>query len=84
VADAAYPGWTARVDGQPAPLLTANLMLRGVALPAGAHEITLEYRPASWQLGRLVSLMALASCFVLLALTVYPKTGPSDAGTVLG
>jgi hypothetical protein len=34
IADAAYPGWQATVDGRPVPLLTTNLMFRGVALAA--------------------------------------------------
>ncbi|RMF01482.1 MAG: hypothetical protein D6768_10550 [Chloroflexi bacterium] len=43
-----YPGWTAVVDGAPVPVARVDGLLRGVYLPnAGAHNISLEYRPAS-------------------------------------
>ena len=36
-------GWTAKVDGQPAALLHANTAFMGLELPAGEHEIQLQY-----------------------------------------
>lgn len=44
----AYPGWSASIDGQPAPLLRANYAFRGVALPPGRHVVELRFvsRPA--------------------------------------
>src|SRR5207247_11162555 len=37
-------GWSATVDGQPAPVLRADYFLQGVPIPAGTHEICLTYR----------------------------------------
>ena len=37
-------GWSATVDGQPAPVLRADYFLQGVPIPAGTHEIRLTYR----------------------------------------
>jgi hypothetical protein len=37
-------GWSATVDGEPAPVLRADYLLQGVPVPAGRHEIRLEYR----------------------------------------
>jgi hypothetical protein len=58
--DASYPGWEARVDGRPRPLLVADYVLRAVALEAGAHEIEFVFRPVSYRVGAAVSLAALA------------------------
>jgi hypothetical protein len=52
VVDTYYPGWVAEVDGEPSELLRANLAFRAVALPeAGAHTVTLAYRPESVRTG---------------------------------
>ncbi|HMA34759.1 MAG TPA: YfhO family protein, partial [Chloroflexia bacterium] len=59
LADQAFPGWEARVDGQPAPIVTADQALRGVYLPAGAHEVQFDYRPLSFAWGLGISLSVL-------------------------
>jgi len=45
------PGWTASVDGAPAPVLRANGKHRAVPVPAGAHDVRLEYRPPGLRAG---------------------------------
>lgn len=57
--DSWYPGWEARVNGQPAPIYRANLIFRAVPIEAGTHTITFEYRPRSLVLGASISAMSL-------------------------
>lgn len=61
-----YPGWEARVDGAPAPLIRANVLLQGVPVGSGDHRVVLEYRLSPWP--GLVSLAALGICLAALAL----------------
>jgi hypothetical protein len=42
---AIYPGWTARVDGEPAPLLVADAAATAIPLPEVAGNVTLDYVP---------------------------------------
>ncbi len=43
--DVWHPSWTARLDGEPAPILRANVMFRAVAVPAGRHEVRFSFQP---------------------------------------
>ena len=55
LADAWFPGWTATLDGTPAPVLRANYLVRAVAVPAGRHEVVFSYDPPGYATGRTVS-----------------------------
>ena len=63
------PGWSARVDGQRAPVLRANVGLRAVPVPAGAHVVDLVYRPLSVTAG-----LALSAVSLLLAALAVSRT----------
>jgi hypothetical protein len=40
-----YPGWNAWIDEQPTRILSVDLAMRGVVVPAGAHQLRMEFRP---------------------------------------
>ena len=65
--EVAYPGWRAAIDGQAAPLLTADYTFRAVRVPAGRHEVRLVFDPPLWSAGWLVAALTAALAAVLLA-----------------
>ncbi|MCY4112568.1 MAG: hypothetical protein OXG33_01340 [Chloroflexi bacterium] len=65
------PGWSAEVNGRPAEILTVNLVARGLALPAGAHEISMRFEPPGFAAGVVASLVATGLLAPLLALSVW-------------
>ncbi|WP_435021624.1 hypothetical protein TA3x_002474 [Tundrisphaera sp. TA3] len=56
LADIFYPGWKLTIDGQPAPILRANRIMRGAAVPSGRHRLVYTYEPGSFRVGCLISL----------------------------
>ena len=55
-----YPGWKAFDNGREKEVLRVNYLLRGIFLEAGDHTVVFRFQPASYEIGRLVSLAALA------------------------
>jgi hypothetical protein len=66
LADQAFPGWTATVDGATTPLYLADHALRGVYVPAGRHSVRFSYEPLSFWLGAVLTGLALLISGVLL------------------
>lgn len=71
LSDAYYPGWQARIDGEPVEIFPAYHAFRGVVIPAGAHRVEFEYQPGSFHVGLMFSLAAMAvsivGCAVIIA-----------------
>ncbi|MGI9589893.1 MAG: hypothetical protein ACR2P8_00890 [Myxococcota bacterium] len=76
--DLHYPGWRARIDGEPAPLLRTNYLFRGVAVPAGSHRLEFVYRPSSFVLG--AALSGVGALALLLLLLAAPGRGRRSPG----
>ena len=67
-----YPGWRAYLDGQSVGVLRVDYALRGVAVPAGAHEVRFVYVPKSVIIGLLVSAFA-ALALILWWMRLLPE-----------
>jgi hypothetical protein len=64
MAQSYYHCWRASVDGKGVPLFCANGGFQAVEVPAGKHEVLLEYKDRAFQLGCAISLAALLLCAV--------------------
>ncbi len=64
LSDTFYPGWNVLVDGEKREILQTNMMMRGVFLKAGEHEVVFEFHSRSFMWGLVFSGVML----VLLAL----------------
>lgn len=60
LADNAFPGWSARVNGVKSPILRAWLTFRAVAVPAGKSKIVFRYRSARLALAVWLACLAAA------------------------
>lgn len=67
LADTFDPGWSATVDGRPAPVRPAQVTFRAVYLPGGSHRVVFTYRPAGFLPGLILTGFGLAIAVVLLA-----------------
>ena len=67
---AAYPGWTATVDGRPAEILRADHAIQAVAIPAGRHTVVFSFDPWSIKVGMLLT--GIAASLLLTVLLAVP------------
>jgi hypothetical protein len=62
-----YPaGWKSYIDGKESNYFRTDYVLRGMAIPAGEHEIKFRFEPASYIVGNKISLVS-SLLFVLLS-----------------
>jgi len=69
LADMMAPGWQVEVDGQSRPLLTADLVLRAVALEAGSHTVRFTYHDPAVRKGLTLTVIG---GILILALLIGP------------
>jgi uncharacterized membrane protein YfhO len=67
VTDAWAPGWHARLGGKELKVQRVDYLFRGVVVPPGTHIVEFTYRPLSWRIGWIISLVALIALVGTLA-----------------
>jgi hypothetical protein len=76
------PNWRVLVDGQPAPLLRCNFIMRGVFLEPGEHTVEFQFRPPVDAL--YVSLAAIALGLILVGFACVDARRPPASATTSG
>ncbi len=71
--DAQYPGWKATIDGRPTTIYEADILFRGVLIPAGEHRVEFTFEPETYTNGRIISLAGLSLWLVLVLVAFWPK-----------
>jgi uncharacterized membrane protein YfhO len=65
-----YPGWSVTIDGAAAEHGRVNYVLRALRVPAGEHEVRMEFRPASVETTDSIAFLAIGFIHGLLLLAV--------------
>lgn len=60
LSDTMYPGWKAYIDGVEKPVYYTNLIMRGVYLTAGEHQVQFRFEPKLLMVGRAISTITMA------------------------
>jgi len=63
--DVWYPGWKASIDGESVEIYRADYIFRAVPVSSGQHEISFEYRPLSFTIGIIFSMIGLLVIILL-------------------
>ena len=71
--DAYHSGWQATVDDRPAVIEPAHYAYRAVKVDTGTHTIRMTFSPSSWQLGRILSVLAVVVTVLALALLILRR-----------
>jgi hypothetical protein len=68
-----YPGWTVTIDGTEATLGRVNYVLRALRVPAGEHEIKMEFRPSSVSTTTSIAFIAIGVILAFLLLAIWAE-----------
>jgi uncharacterized membrane protein YfhO len=64
-------GWKAFIDGKEVPIIKTNYVLRGLAVPAGAHKIEFRFEPASYIMGTRITSISQIILVVVFIIALY-------------
>lgn len=78
-----YPkGWKAFIDGKETEIYRLNYLFRGIVVPAGQHKVEMRFEPASYVLGKNLSLGA--NIFLLLSFIILGYRSRTKKGSESG
>jgi hypothetical protein len=77
-AEANFDGWSAFVNGAPAPILTANYAFRAVVVPQGHVRVEFKYWPPGLTSGLTVSGASAAGLLILILFLRCPQSSGED------
>ncbi len=64
-------GWKIYIDGKEGHLIRANYGLRAAEIPAGQHEVVLEFSPSSYYRGIILGRISSAVLLLLIGVVLY-------------
>ncbi len=74
LADNMYPGWQVYVDGIQQPVVTTNLIMRGVFLQPGTHQIDFVFRPSGYKVTTTIARVIVALIIIGFVLGGFRKS----------
>lgn len=72
------PGWRSYIDGKEVKIQRVNFDLIGLIIPPGNHQVDLKYEPASFLLGKRISLITLIALFALTLFYLLKRQAARD------
>jgi hypothetical protein len=80
-------GWHITIDGAPSELMRANYILRAVNVPAGQHEIVMEFKPKRYYTLKTVAVVVSIGIVLSVLFLVYrvvTQSSRNDNGPTAG
>jgi hypothetical protein len=82
LSDTYDPGWSATVDGHPAPIRPAYVAFRAVYLEKDKHTVVFTYRPAGFALGLMLTVIGAVLASIGFFLPRRPASPSPDHATL--
>jgi hypothetical protein len=73
IADRFEKGWKAFDNGEEIPILKANYFQQAIRIRSGVHKIKLIYRPASFIIGSIISIITLVCLLIILLIYKFKR-----------
>jgi len=73
IADANYPGWQAKIDGESTPVYSAQMLGKAVFVPSGNYQIIVEFKPRSFMIGLILMFFTLLILLIVGIHHIYSK-----------